>query len=146
MYDIMDFYKIKVAQGMGNYDIIHDIMVFTMISCMISYMILSKYLWYHVIYVISYFFVYNIIHDIIQYIMYEIIIKVLYHRFCMISYYSYMKVDIILSCMISCKISYMISYIYLNPNHHGVCCSSLAAANLPPAQRSDARKVAINQT
>jgi hypothetical protein len=27
MYDIMDFYDIKVAQETGNYDIIHDIIV-----------------------------------------------------------------------------------------------------------------------
>jgi hypothetical protein len=40
MYDIMDFYDIKVAQGVDKYDVMHDIMVFLLISCMISYMIM----------------------------------------------------------------------------------------------------------
>jgi hypothetical protein len=38
MYDIMDFYDIKVWQETGNYEILHNIIVYTKIS----YMILSK--------------------------------------------------------------------------------------------------------
>ncbi len=72
-------------------------------------------------YIIYDIITYNIIHDIIT--QYEII-----------SCIYYLINDIIL---LAYDIIYYIIIILQTPNPHGMRCSSLAAANLPPAQHSD---------
>ncbi len=65
---------------------------------MISWFLLWYHIWYHTWYcpnVYDIMYLFNIIlcvYGIIQDILCDIIIVILYHRFCMISYYSYIKV------------------------------------------------------